>query len=67
MFHSFTGCDTVSAFAGKTVSKDNSHSVLSVNTDTIDADNDAVTERFSVLLYDRTTKLGNITEGNIRA
>ena len=39
---------------------------LSVNTDTIDAENDALTETFSVLLYDRTTKLGNITEGNIR-
>ena len=32
---------------------------LSVNIDTIeiDAENDAVRERFSVLLYDRTTKL----------
>ena len=40
---------------------------LSVNTDPIDAENDVVTERFSVLLYDRTTKLGNITEGNICA
>ena len=30
---------------------------LSANTDTIDAENDAVTERFPVLLYDRTTKL----------
>ncbi len=40
---------------------------LSVNTDTIDADYDAVTERFSMLLYDRTTELGNITEGNVRA
>ena len=40
---------------------------LSVLTDTIDAENGAVTERFSVLLYDRTTKLESITEGNIRA
>ena len=32
---------------------------LSVNTDILDAENDAVTERFSVLLYDRTDKLGN--------
>ena len=40
---------------------------LSVNTDTIDAENDAVTEIFSVVLYDRTTELGNITEGNVRA
>ena len=38
---------------------------LSVNTDTIDAENDALTDTFSVLLYDRTTMLGNITEGNI--
>ena len=40
---------------------------MSVNTDTIDAENDAVTKIFSVLFYERTSKLGNITEGNIRA
>ena len=44
-----------------------SFNALSVNTDTVDADNDAVTEIFSVPLYDRTTKLGNIPEGDIRA
>ena len=33
---------------------------LSVNTDTIGAENDDVTDTFSVLLYHRTTKLGNI-------
>ena len=40
---------------------------LSDKFDTIDAENDAVSDRFSVLLYDRTTKLESITEGNIRA
>ena len=33
---------------------------LSVNTDTIGAEDDAVTERFSVISDDRTTKLGHI-------
>ena len=71
MFHSFTGCDTVSAFAGK--GKKNAWAVwrvypkitesfndMSVNTDTIGPENAAVIEIFSVLLYDRTTQLVNI-------
>ena len=33
---------------------------MAVNTDAIGAENVAVTERFYVILYDRTTKLGNI-------
>ena len=37
--------------------KIDSFNELSVNTDTIDAENDAVTERCSVLVYDRTTTL----------
>ena len=52
-FHSFTGCDPVSAFAGKRKKKciwrmylkiTESFNELSVNTGTIDAENDALTE-----------------------
>ena len=71
MFHSFTGCDTVSAFAGKGKKTawavwrvypkiTESFNDMSVNTDTIGPENAAIIERFSVLLYDRTTQLVNI-------
>ena len=56
MFHSFSECDTVSAFAGKRnkncmdyleiVSEDNrAIQRTAVNSDTIGAENDAVTRR----------------------
>jgi hypothetical protein len=73
MFHAFTGCDTVSAFAGKGKKTawavwrvypevTNSFNELSRSNDTISVENAASVERFSILLYDRTTQLSDIND-----
>jgi len=73
MFHAYTGCDTVSAFAtrGKKSAWDTWLAYEEVTTTFLDlstAPNDisegdiVVLERFSILLYDRTSSLINIDE-----
>ena len=73
MFHVYTGCDTVSAFAtrGKKSAWDTwmayeevtaTFLALSTAPDDINEKDIVVLERFSILLYDRTSGLVNIGE-----
>ena len=75
MFHAYTvtGCDTVSSFAtrGKKTAWDTwrvfeevtaTFLVLSTGPDQVNDDNVATLERFTILLYDRTSSLVNVDE-----
>lgn len=73
MFHAFTGCDTVSAFAGK--GKKTMWAVWRVypeiteafvdlcsGTDVISTEATSLIERFVILVYDRTSQLKDVNE-----
>lgn len=73
LFHAYTGCDTVSSFAtkGKKSAWDlwkafeevtATFCGLSTGPDQISAEDVAMLERFTILLYDRTSDLVNIDE-----
>ncbi|KAG0713094.1 hypothetical protein GWK47_016978 [Chionoecetes opilio] len=73
MFHAYTGCDTVSSFntRGKKTAWDTwkvfdelTPALVHLSTGTADISDDvvAVLERFTILLYDRTSNLVNIDE-----
>ena len=73
MFHAYTGCDTVSSFAtkGKKIAWDTWKSyvevtrtflALSAGPDEVPNEDVAVLERFTILLYDRTSDLVCIDE-----
>ena len=73
MFHAYTGCDTVSLFntRGKKIAWDTwkafdelTPALVDLSTGTADISDDivAVLERFTILLYDRTSNLLNIDE-----
>ena len=73
MFHAYTGCDTVSSFAtrGKKSAWDTwrvfeevtaTFLVLSTEPDQVNDDDVATLERFTILLYDRTSSSVNVNE-----
>ena len=73
MFHAFTGCDTVSAFAGKgkktmwavwRVYPEITEAFVDVcsGTDVISTEATSLIERFVILVYDRTSQLKDVNE-----